>query len=259
VLKKTILLITALILASCGSTGGDYNDTASLGVVAPKAEQKDYKTLVLANVNFNKPSRIHFQDYEYKIDKMFTAYMESNGYTFLPSHVFTNAWNNAIRQTGATYDPSTGRLNEDKHLRALSLTIEYLKENTNANAVVFTDLLDFEVPFNQGSSHNAKWHGVSRRFSKQGVGNEVPAGFDWSRPVEVASLWVNIFDLETSNNVYRGIGGIDATVALNMKLSEPSFTRRKDMFKKDAFIQEGIELALHPLIRMNNWPGNKPK
>lgn len=257
--KKSIIFISAILLAACGATGGgEYNDTASLGVVAPKAEQKDYKTLVLANVNFNKPSRIHFQDYEYKVDNLLVEYMESAGYKFLPSHVFTNAWNSAIRQTGATYDPSTGRLNEDKHLRALGLAIEYLKANTSANAIIFTDLLDFEVPFNQGSSHNAKWHGVTRRFTKQGVGNQVPAGFDWSKPVEVASLWINMFDLESSNNVYRGIGGIDATVSLNMKMAEPSFTRRKDLFKNDSLIQEGIELALHPLIRMNNWPG-EPK
>lgn len=260
VFKRILFALISTTLISCGgTTSGGYNETAQLGVVSPKAEKKDYKTLVLADVNFGKPSRVHVQPFEYKVDKLVIEYMSGAGYEFLPSHVFTNAWNNAIRQTGATYDPTTGRLNDEKHLRALGLAIDYLKQNTKADAVIFTDLLDFEVPFNIGNNHNAKWHGVERRFTKIGVGNSVPAGFDWSKPVEVSSLWINVFDLETSENVYRGIGGIDSTMALNMKLAEPSFSRRKDLFKRDEYISEGISLALHPLIRMGNWPGNPSK
>jgi hypothetical protein len=110
-----------------------------------------------------------------------------------------------------------------------------------------------------GNNHNAKWHGVTRRFKKMGVGNSVPADFDWGRPSAVASLWVNIFDVEAMQRVFSGVGGIDSMEAINMKMAEPRFTRNKKLFDNNDNIEEGIQLALHPLINMPNWPGVKPE
>ena len=37
------------------------------------------------------------------------------------------------------------------------------------------------------------------------------------------------------------------------------FVRRKDMLDNEDFIDEGIQLALHPFIKMENWPGQMPE
>jgi hypothetical protein len=260
--KYIASLLTMILLTSCG--GGtllkeEYNDTTHIADIEDRARAPEMKKLVLATVNFSKPSRVYMQDFEPKIDNMLIEYMERQGYTFLPPHVFANAWNTAIRQTGDSYDPSTGRFKTDTHMKALALTLDYIKQNSDAAGILFTDLLEYEVAYMDGNKHNAKWHGVTRRFKKMGVGNNVPADFDWGRPSAVASLWVNIFDVEAMQRIFSGVGGIDSMEAINMKLSEPRFTRNKKLFDNNDNIEEGIQLALHPLINMPNWPGIKPE
>lgn len=260
-LKKFFSLVTIISLTACGGETfirGEYNDTTHVAEVQDRARAPEMKKLVLANVNFSKPSRVYMQEFEPKIDNMLMEYMQTNGYTFAPPHVFSNAWNTAIRQTGDSYDPTTGRFKTDTHMKALALAIQYLKDNSEAAGIVFTDLLEYQVAYIHGTKHNAKWHGVTRRFEKMGVGNTVPADFDWGRTAAVASLWVNIFDIESMQRVFSGVGGIDGMEAINMKLSEPRFSRNKDLFDNDDNINEGIQLALHPLIDMPYWPGVKP-
>lgn len=255
-------LAILLGLNACGGdtfTRGGYNDTTHIAEISDSAKAPKMKKLILANVNFNKPSRVYMQEFEPKVDQMLLEYMQQNGYTFEPAHVFNNAWNTAVRQTGDSFDPSTGRFKTDTHMRAMALTLKYLQENSDAGGILFTDLLEYEVAFIHGNVKSAKWHGVTRRFEKMGVGSSVPADFDWGRPSEVASLWVNIFDIESMQRVFSGVGGIDTMEAINMKLSEPRFSRKKDLFNDDADIEEGIQLALHPLIDMPDWPGTKPQ
>lgn len=260
-LKSLLTLVTLTLLSACGGdtfVRGEYNDTTHIADIEDRARAPEMKTLVLANINFNKPSRVYMQEFEPKIDQMLVEYMESHGYTFAPAHVFNNAWNTAIRQTGDSYDPTTGRFKTDTHMKALALTLEYLKTNSNAAGIMFTDLLEYQVAYIHGNKHNAKWHGVTRRFDKMGVGNTVPADFDWGSTAAVASLWVNIFDIENMQRIYSGVGGIDGMEAINMKLSEPRFSRNKKLFDDKSHIEEGIQLALHPLIEMPYWPGVKP-
>jgi hypothetical protein len=262
IVKKLVIVTLVSLVTACGGdtfTRGEYNDTTHLADIEDRARAPELKQLVLANVNFSKPSRVYMQEFEPKIDQMLIDYMQSQGYTFAPPHLFNNAWNTAIRQTGDSYDPTTGRFKTDTHMKALALTIQYLKDNSEAGGVIFTDLLEYQVAYTQGNKHNAQWHGVTRRYEKMGVGNTVPADFDWGRTAAVASLWVNIFDIESMQRVFSGVGGIDGMEAINMKLSEPRFSRNKDLFDNDDHIKEGIQLALHPLIDMPYWPGVRPE
>jgi hypothetical protein len=38
--------------------------------------------------------------------------------------------------------------------------------------------------------------------------------------------------------------------------SGTDFVRRREILGNDNHIREGLALAMHPLIEMNNWPGN---
>lgn len=256
-LRSISFLFLPLLLAGCQTTY--YNETTyQYTIVEETVRRPDFDTVVLATVNYNKPSRRYIRPFEGKIDNMVRDHLESAGYKVLPPHIFKNAWAKAIRTTGDTYDPSTDRLNENAHHRALKIALDEVKANSNADAVIFTDIIERLITFSAGVNHIARWDGVSRKVPVQGLGDGVPMDFNWGAPVEAASLLVVVYELENYNMVFNGLGGMAATQAINLKSSEPKFGRRKNLFEKDDHIQEGIDLAFHPLINMSNWPGNKP-
>jgi len=51
-------------------------------------------------------------------------------------------------------------------------------------------------------------------------------------------------------------GGLDATDAIDTRSSAGRFVRRKNILENENHISEGVKLAFHPLIIMDNWPGN---
>jgi hypothetical protein len=130
-----------------------------------------------------------------------------------------------------------------------------LKEESNLDAFVFTDLVELETSFNSGLKHLARWDGVTRKPTLQGTGNAVAADFNWSAPVAVASLQVSIYDMELQR-LFTSRGGLDATDAIDTRSSSGKFVRRRNMLENDDYIEEGIRLAFHPMIEMEDWPGN---
>jgi hypothetical protein len=43
---------------------------------------------------------------------------------------------------------------------------------------------------------------------------------------------------------------------MDARASSGPFARRRNMLENENFIMEGIQLAFHPLIEMQKWPGN---
>ena len=122
---------------------------------------------------------------------------------------------------------------------------------------MFTDLLEQEATF-AGMQHIARWHGVSRKPTLQGPGDGVSADFNWNAPVKVASLWVSVYNMDLQR-VFTSIGGLDTTQAINTRSSSGAFVRRRSMLENESHIREGIELAFHPFIVMEAWPGQAPE
>jgi hypothetical protein len=82
--------------------------------------------------------------------------------------------------------------------------------------------------------------------------------FDWNAPASVASLQVTLFDMKLER-VFISRGGLDATDAIDARSSGGSWVRRRQILENDAHVDEGIALALHPLVRMKNYPGDAPQ
>ena len=97
--------------------------------------------------------------------------------------------------------------------------------------------------------------GVSRKPALQGPGDGVSVGFDWNQLAAVASLQIAIFDTQLQR-VFFGRGGLDATEAIDTRSSSGRFTRRRNMLENETHLNEGIQLAFHPLIEMKAWPGD---
>ena len=132
------------------------------------------------------------------------------------------------------------------------------KKTEKPDAIIFTDLLEQEVPFSGGLQHIARWHGVARKPTLQGPGDGVSTDFDWSRPAKAASLWVNIYDMELQR-VFSSIGGLDMVEAIDTRSSSGRFVRRRSVLESERYLREGIELAFHPFIPMKKYPGKPPE
>ena len=70
------------------------------------------------------------------------------------------------------------------------------------------------------------------------------------------SLQVSVYNLELEQ-AFAGLGGIDLTDAIDTR-SGTGWVRRKDVLENEDYIDEGIQLAFHPMIVMDNWPGEQP-
>jgi hypothetical protein len=131
---------------------------------------------------------------------------------------------------------------------------EQLTKNNQVDAIIFTDILEREVQFSGGLSHLARWDGVSRKPTLRGPGDGVAGGFDWSLSASAASLWVNIYNVELKR-MFTGIGGLDANDAIDTKAASGRFTRRRHILENPRHLREGVELAMHPFIPMEKYPG----
>ena len=70
----------------------------------------------------------------------------------------------------------------------------------------------------------------------------------------VASLQVTIYDMELQP-LFSGRGGLEATDAIDTHSSEGRYVRRRSILENDSHVQEGIQLAFHPFIPFDDWPG----
>jgi len=252
--KKFIALLLVSLLGACASTP-TYNPTVyDFQIEEDRLAESPVRTLVIPHVNLGSPSRGYLEDEAPRIDARVTAYLKDNGYEVLPQRTFRQHWNTAVRAFGNPVDPTTGRVNMKTFSQIMQSVRDQFAETTDLDAFVFTDLLELEVPFNNGLKHIARWHGVARRPALQGPGTSVSADFDWSREASVASLQVTIFDMDLQR-LFVSVGGLDATDAIDARSSTGRYVRRRNMLENDAYVDEGIALALHPFVPNKNWPG----
>lgn len=248
------LIIIVLFLNAC--SGSPYNPTVyDYQLEEDILKNPEFKQLVIASVNLGKPSRLYLQKSEDVIDKKIAHYLQKNGFSVSSSRIFESRWEKAILKYGELYNPTTGKLSR-YFQPALAEVIADLTKNANIDAVVFTDLIERDLQFTTGMNHIARWDGVSRKPSLQGPGDGVPADFNWAQNVKAVSLWVSIYD-SNLKRVFTSIGGIEVTEAIDMKAARPTFVRRRHILNKDSQIEEGIQLAFHPLIAMKKYPSKQ--
>jgi hypothetical protein len=255
ILFTTFFLIAAAsLLTSCSGSGGYSNTAFDYHYDKASIAGNPIKKIAFAPVSLGVPVRNMLRKGELRTKAMIKQYLQDHGYELIPNHHFENAWKQAIRTYGEVYDPSTGQLDMDAWRAAMVTTGKYLKENTDADAIVFADLFEHEVQHSPGMKHYARWYGVTRKPSLQGAGDGVPSSFDWSQAVKAASLMVTIYDVESMQRIFASRGGIDTLYGIDLKKSNPTFVRRKKLLKNNDFIEEGIQLAFHPFIPMEDYP-----
>ena len=218
------------------------------------AEQK-IATVVIPHINLGVRSRKYLEKEAPRIDGYLSKYLKENGYKVLPQRDFKQHWNTAVRAYGNPVDPTSGKVNMKTFSQIMISVRDQMKKKSDLDAFVFTDLVEVQIAFSGGLKHLARWDGVSRKPSLQGPGSGVSADFDWNMQASAASLQVSIYNMDLKR-VFISRGGIDATEAIDTRSSSGRYIRRRNMLENEDHLREGIELALHPFIEMEAWPGN---
>ncbi len=258
-LKKPLRVLSfiaiAVFISACGTTG-QYNPTTyPYELNEELLQQANIKTVIIPHVNLGPPSRKYLENVSPRIDGQVARYLKDNGFKVLPQRLFKKHYSNGIRAFGNPIDRTTGRVNKKTFSRIMHSVKNQLGEESALDAFIFTDLIEREVSFSGGMKHLARWDGVTRKPSLQGPGSGVSSGFDWAMLASVASLQVTIYNMDLQP-LFINQGGLDATDAIDTRSSSGRFVRRKNILENENHISEGIMLALHPLIMMDNWPGN---
>lgn len=244
-------------LTACGSAtvGGGYNATTPNNVFESTVfNQLDSRVVVIASVNLGVPSRNYLAKREPFVDARVTEYLESAGYDVRPQREFSQRWNNAVLIYGDPVDPTTGRVNQKSFIQIVQAVRDQLRQQTDIGSIVFTDIIEKDVYYEQGLNRVTRFDGVTRKPAIQGAGSGVTAEFDWARAVSAASIRVAWFNMDLER-LFSGEGGIEVTDAVDTR-SGTAFVRRRDVLENENHIDEGIAIAFHPVIPMKNWPGN---
>lgn len=242
------------VIVACSSN--NYNPTAySFDYSSDLTRNNAIHTVMIAPINFDKPSRYFINKNASSIDTQVKRYLEQHGYTIRSSRNFDNRWKKITREYGNMYDDSRGQ-HTSAFKPALTETMDYLfASDPKLDAIIFTDLILSPVHYTQGSSKSAQWHGVTRKLKVQGLGSGASEDFDWSKAVDGISLASYVFNRE-QKLVLHSVGGIQIAQALDLQNNQARFKRRRDILSNDNEIQEAIALALHPLVPMKNYPSN---
>ena len=255
--RFTAAALVLLGLVSCGSAivGGGYNPTTPTNVFEQRLfDQVASNVVVIASINLGGPSRNYLKKRESFVDARVMEYLEGAGYEVRAQREFSQRWNNAVLIYGDPIDPTTGRVNQKSFIQIVQAVRDQLREQTDIGSIVFTDIIEKDVYYEQGLNRVTRFDGVTRKPAVQGAGSGVTAEFDWSRPVAAAAMRIAWFNMNLER-IFSGEGGMDVTDAVDTR-SGTAFVRRRDVLENENHIDEGIAIAFHPIIAMKKWPGN---
>jgi hypothetical protein len=158
--------LIGLTLALIACTGVTYNpSTFDFQIDKERVADSSIKTVVIAHVNLGVDSRNYLEKEAPRIDATVTKYLKDNGFKVLPQREFTQHWNTATRAFGNPVDPTSGKINTKTFAQIMHNVRDQMSKNSKLDAFIFTDILEFQVPFSGGLKHLARWDGVSRKPS----------------------------------------------------------------------------------------------
>jgi hypothetical protein len=250
------LLSLCTLLVACSSTPSYNPTTFPFTIDQARLDAHPVKTVIIANVNLGDQARNYLEKEAPRIDAQVASYLKENGFKVLPQRDFEQHWNAAVRAFGNPVDPTSGKLNRKTFALIMTRIRDEMAKSTKLDAFIFTDLVELKVSFSEGLKHTARWDGVTRTPSMQGPGDGVSADFDWNMLAAVASLQVTIYNMDLEP-VFSSRGGIEATDAIDSRSTTGRYIRRRNILENESNLKEGIRLAFHPFIVMEDWPGKR--
>lgn len=214
--------------------------------------EKTQKVLI-APINYLKPSRYFVDKHSDGIDLKMADYFSVHGYKVRSSHGFERQWKKMQREYGTLLDESTGKYTKNFPVALATTMDKVFASDPKLQYIIFTDLILTPATYNHNATRMAQWHGVTRKVKVQGLGNGVKEDFDWSKKLDAISLSVHVINRE-GQLVLHNVGGIQIAQALEIQNNTGKFKRRKDLLRNEKEIDEAIKLSVHPLIVMKKYP-----
>ncbi|MEH6550793.1 MAG: hypothetical protein V7711_05470 [Pseudomonadales bacterium] len=249
---RLLTILTVLFLSACSTTNTPNATVFPYQLGDEPDKLKEIKNVIIGSHNYGKPSRSYLDDHEAKVDRHIVKYLEANGFTVLDSAIYKESYAEAIREHGNPYDETTGRIDSNTRQRVLVDMRQKMEDHGGIDAIIFTDLLERQVMFTSGQKRVARWDGVSRPPRTQGPGSGVTADFNWAKFVDAVSIAIYVFSIE-GKPVFYSVGGMSLTESVDTK-GTAKFARSKSVLSSDSQIEEGIKLAFHPFIPLENYP-----
>ena len=133
---RFIWLALCALLAACSTVS--YNPTVYPYHIDEAAlKETSPKTLLLASVNVSgEPTLSMLRKAVPKIDEEVLKQLKSEGYKIAPTHLFDNAWNQALYTYGDFYDPTSGKVDRRNWQAVMANTLSTLKVGGGVDAVV---------------------------------------------------------------------------------------------------------------------------
>lgn len=251
-LRLAFLNFCWIYLSACQNT--QINDTLyPYSFNDEKIISTPINKVAVAHVNFGAPSKKYLRDEQGKIDNYVKKQLKDSGYEIASNALFQQAWRKAIRQYGQPYDSYTSQINQRAFMRVMFTVLQEIKQNSDIDAIVFTDLIERQVSFSNGSSRTARWDGVSRKPKIKGAGTGVSQGFDWMQTVPAVSILVTIYHVD-GQRLFQSAGGIEITRMIDPHRGNGRFVRRDNIFSNPSHLRKGVALALHPFATMEDYP-----
>ncbi len=252
---RILLIVAAVILTACASRGGLNPVMPAYQYKAEAIQQHPIKKVVIASANVSgEPTRYYLQNAAGRVDEMVKNYLQKHGYTVAPNYVFENAWAQAVRTYGDMYDPTTGKVDPATYRAVMLTAFKTIQESSDIDAVIFTDVVEVSTAHNVGLDHLAQWDGISRKPKTISAGTTaITEGFNWNQTIRGATLVITVYT-SALEGVFSSRGGLDVLEGIDTKGGDTSFSRRKRPLDTDDNVQEGIEIAFHPFIKMKGYP-----
>lgn len=249
--SKIVLLILVALLSGCQTF--ENNETTYPYVFdEEKFKSANIKRIIIAHENLGTPSRKHLQPYSNKLDAEVKTQLVAGGFQVIDNQNFKSAWRGAVRKHGAPYNDQTGQMNQRALQGILYDVLASVLESGEADAVLFTDLIEREVLFQGRSQRQAKWDGVARPPKIRAGGSQLSADFNWRQKVSAASALLVLYDIN-GQFIFKGAGGLELTREIDPRSGNGRFVRRKELFKNGQRIKQGVTIALHPLVIMEGY------
>jgi hypothetical protein len=249
--RMAFLIAVLLAMISCST---NYNPSVYSYQFNKELAQKPFEKIMIAPVNFNKPSRHYLEDHEKPIDESVKRYLSDFDYTVMPNKSFQSVWKKAQLEFGNSYNPTTGEMTAAFKPTMANTLSTLFQQNPHLDAILFTDLIEIPVQYKNGSKRIAEWNGVRRKIKVEGIDDALTNEFNWTQTVDGISIAIYVFNRE-QQLIHHSVGGIQIAQALKMNNNTGRFARRNDLLINEDEITEGIALALHPFIPMKNYPG----
>lgn len=253
---RLLLILSLIFTISCSSNAIKNRkfDTTFNYVIAPEASNKtQLQKVIIASVNYLDYTPLHLRKKEHKVDNLIVKYLRQNEFEVLTGSQFKQAWATAVHKHGEYYNPYSASFRRDRFNAILTDVLISLKNEYAVDAIIFTDLVSRNVTFNYKSPHYASWDGVQRR-PRIKTKKRIPRQFNWSFPFNAVSLNVTIIRAD-NKLLFNSVGGLEVTDDLYIKLGKPVAKRNRAIFQDTPLVKEGIAIALHPFIKMPDYPG----